>query len=283
MTARAERSTCVVCGSGRSRSALGGVLRHCSACTFSWTAGQIPAPEELYDDSYFSGAGYEDYYVPSARQYEAGLRVQWLLSGGTPATLVEAGCAAGYFVAAAEGEGIAAQGVEVCEAAAQFARDDLGVKVTHECFESAVFGTAFDAVCAFHVLEHVEDPKDFLDAAWRALEPGGRLALEVPNISSAAARRLGTSWRGLQPEYHRWHFTPASLTRLVTDHGFEIAQQDTAVFRYYMPPRYRRRAGRNEFRSDVRNLRSVRLTHPHRGDLLRLIARRPAAGRRTAS
>jgi SAM-dependent methyltransferase len=283
MTAAAEVSTCLVCGSGRSRGALGGVLRQCSDCTFSWTAAEIPPPEELYDDAYFSGAGYEDYFVPSARRYEAGLRVQWLLSGGTPATLVEAGCAAGFFIEAAQGEGIAAQGVEVCEAAVQFARDDLGVKVTHGCFESAVFGTAFDAVCAFHVLEHVEDPKDFLDAAWRALEPGGRLALEVPNVFSPAARRLGTSWRGLQPEYHRWHFTPASLARLVTDRGFEIAEQDTAVFRFYMPPRYRRRAGRSEFPADVRNVRSARLTHPYRGDLLRLIARRPAAGGRTVS
>jgi 2-polyprenyl-3-methyl-5-hydroxy-6-metoxy-1,4-benzoquinol methylase len=283
MTAAAEVSTCLVCGSGRSRGAYEAALRQCLDCTFSWTAAEIATPEELYDDAYFNGAGYEDYFVPSARRYEAGLRLQWLLAGGTPATLVEAGCAAGFFVEAAEGNGIAARGVEVCAAAVRFARDDLGVKVTRGCFESAVFGTAFDAVCAFHVLEHVEDPQEFLDAAWRAVEPGGRLALEVPNIASGAARRLGTSWRGLQPEYHRWHFTPASLARLVTDHGFEIIQQDTAVFRFYMPPAYRRRAGRGEFPADVRNLRSVRLTHPSRGDLLRLIARRPTAGERTAS
>ncbi|MEN3616253.1 methyltransferase domain-containing protein, partial [Plantactinospora sp. ZYX-F-223] len=146
---------------------------------------------ELYDESYFTGEGYEDYFLPGPRRFESGRRLRWLLSVARPASLVEAGSAGGFFVEAALRAGIAAEGVEVCAAAARFARERLGVPVRHGCFESDVPERVVEAVCAFHVLEHVEDPRRFLLAARRMLAARGWLALEVPNIASAAATRLG--------------------------------------------------------------------------------------------
>lgn len=279
MTASTAISSCLVCGSGgRDAGVLQGILRQCGSCGFVWTADALGPAEDLYDASYYREGGYEDYLVPVARRFEALRRVQWLRSFGHPATLVEAGSAAGFFVEAAGQAGVDARGVEVSDAAARYATDVLGVAVRQGRFETAAFDSPFDAVCAFHVLEHVERPRAFLDAAWNALVPGGLLALEVPNISSPAARRLGTAWEGLQPEYHRWHFDRASLTALVGERGFEVVGCDTASFRFYMTPVYRRRHARRLLPADVRNLRSWRLTHPSRGDLLRLVARRPPAG-----
>jgi SAM-dependent methyltransferase len=270
-------ATCVVCGSApRHGDRADGVLRRCGSCSFVWTAGAIAPPEEIHDEAYFHGGGYEDYLVPSARRFEADQPVRWLRSFVRPTTLVEAGCAAGFFVAAARAAGYEAQGVEVSAAAVTYARDTLRVPVRRAAFESATQETPVGVVCAFHVLEHAEDPGAFLDAARRALEPGGVLALEVPNIASAAARRLGPAWSALQPAYHRWHFDPTSLTRLVTGAGFDVIRHDTTVFRFYMPPRYRRRHAHRLLPADARHLRSLRLTHPARGDLLRLVARRPA-------
>ena len=42
-------------------------------------------------------------------------------------------------------------------------------------------GGSFDLVVLSHVLEHVEDPKAFLQTALAQLKPGGHLFLEVPN------------------------------------------------------------------------------------------------------
>jgi SAM-dependent methyltransferase len=282
VTAQLEASRCAVCGSvGGHGSGLGGMLRRCGACSFTWTAAELASPQELYGSSYFCGSeGYEDYFQPAARRFESGLRLRWLLSSGAISSLVEAGSAGGFFLEAAGRAGIVAEGVEVSGSAVRFAREELGVSVRQACFEDVSFVEPVGVVCAFHVLEHVEDPGVFLRAAFQALEPGGRLALEVPNIASTAARRLGSRWPGLQPQFHRWHFSPGSLIRLVTAHGFEVMTQDTAVFRFYMPVRYRRRHFRHHLRSDLINLGSFRLTHPRRGDLLRLIARRPVDGRR---
>ncbi|WSN14604.1 class I SAM-dependent methyltransferase [Micromonospora sp. NBC_01699] len=214
------------------------------------------------------------------RRFESGRRLRWLLSVARPSSLVEAGSAGGFFVEAARRAGIAAQGVEVSESAARFAVERLGVPVRVGCFEEVAPVRSVEAVCAFHVLEHVEEPREFLRAARDALVPGGWLALEVPNIGSAAARRLGVEWSGLQPRFHRWHFTPESLTRLVTDSGFEIVRRDTTVFRYYMPLRYRWRHVHHLLPADLAGTRSPRLTHPRLGDLLRIVAQLPTGTRR---
>ncbi|WP_345635160.1 methyltransferase domain-containing protein, partial [Rugosimonospora acidiphila] len=128
--------------------------------------------------------------------------------------------------------------------------------------------------------EHVEDPRAFLGAAREALVPGGWLALEVPNIASAGARRLGTAWQGLQPEHHRWHFTPESLIRLAMQCGFHIVRHDTTFFRYYMPARYRLRHVHRLLPADWTGTGCLRLTHPSLGDLLRVVARLPRTDRR---
>lgn len=267
---------CVVCGrSSGQEYRLSGRVRRCGSCGFAWTVAAIAEPEELYDEAYFRGEGYQDYYVPAARRFEAGRRLTWLLAGGRPASLLEAGSAGGFFVEAARRAGIAAEGIEVAGSAARYAREELGVPVRAGRFEDEAFTTPYDVVCAFHVLEHVEDPREFLAAARRAVIPGGRLALEVPNIASGAAQRLGLSWTGLDTAHHRWHFTPDSLAHLVTTLGFEVIARDTTMFRYYMPARYRLRHLRTVLPPDLVSLRSLRLTHPSRGDLLRLVAVRP--------
>jgi SAM-dependent methyltransferase len=281
MTGQLRVARCLVCGAvGDDESALDGLLRRCATCTFAWTTEESASAEELYGREYFLGEGYDDYYQPKARRFESRLRLRWLLSTGAVASLVEAGAAGGYFVAEARAAGIDAIGIEISEAAVTFAREQLGVPVQHGAFEAASFPEPVEAVCAFHVLEHAADPVAFLHAAHDALVPGGRLALEVPNIASAAAGRLGSSWPHVQPRYHRWHFTPGSLNRLVRDAGFHVVQQDTVFSRFYWQPRARLRHARELLIADVVASRSLRVTHPTLGDALRLIVRRPGAGAR---
>jgi 2-polyprenyl-3-methyl-5-hydroxy-6-metoxy-1,4-benzoquinol methylase len=276
-------AACAVCGSaGAGRPRLAGSLVECGRCGFVWTAAETAQLEDLYGEGCFRGGAYEDYLQPSARRFEAGRRLSWLLRIGRVSSLVDAGCAGGFFVEAAVRAGIDAAGVDLSPQMAAHARDQLRLPVWQGRFEAAPLEAPVQAVCAFHVLEHVEDPNTFVRAAWKLLEPGGLLAVEVPNIASPAAKRLGLDWPGLQPSYHRWHFGPTSLRRLVERHGFDVVMQDTAVFRYYMPGTFRRRHARHLLAPDVRNTRSIRLTHRRRGDLLRMIAQKPHRTSRVA-
>jgi SAM-dependent methyltransferase len=279
MTSQRELLCCLVCGSTIGRDTdLVTPVRRCTACDFGWTRATLAAPRELYN----RGAdGPTNYLEVSARRYQSDLRLRWLLGTGIPVSLLEVGCAGGFFLEAAAKAGIVATGIDVSVAAVRFARDELGVAATVGSFEEASVADPVEAVCAFSVLEKVEDPHDFLLAARQALAPGGRLAVEVPNIASAAADRLGNRWPQAQPGHQRWHFTPDSLARLITRHGFEVVARDTVFSRFYWRPVPRLAHLRQLFLADWLASRSPKLSHPRLGDWIRLIARRPEAGRAT--
>ncbi|MGP3953658.1 class I SAM-dependent methyltransferase [Streptomyces sp. 7N604] len=133
----------------------------------------------------------------------------------------------------------------------------------------------------FHVLEHVDDPVRFLTKAWSALTPGGWLALEVPNIASAAAQREGRSWPALQPDYHHWHFAPGSLQQLLHRCGFDVRRCETVLPRYYTRrSHWPRRSTVSRLVADWAACGSPRTTHPQLGDYLRVLAQRPTNRRR---
>lgn len=277
MTAAAQLTNpCRLCGArGPHTPRYGELMVVCSDCGFGWT-GKPPTPAaELYDEGYFSGAGYPEYYDPPQRRFEAGIRLDWLQRQAHPRTLLEAGSAAGYFLLEAQRRGMAVAGVELSESASQYARTHLGLSVATGPFEEASFPDAFDAVCAWHVLEHVDDPRAFLDAAWVALRPGGYLLLEVPNAEAAAVQRLGKLWPSWDFQYHRWHFTTSTLTHLLAQSDFAVTAHDTAFSRLYWPRKQRWRNVRQLFIADLAASHSPRVTHPRLGDVLRVAARKP--------
>lgn len=70
----------------------------------------------------------------------------------------------------------------------------------------------FDVVCAFQVLEHVPDPRDFLAAAVVALRPGGRLIVSVPADDSFVGRDRRNVLN--VPPHHVTRWSDRSLWRL---------------------------------------------------------------------
>jgi len=61
-------------------------------------------------------------------------------------------------------------------------RYGLDLPVARGAGEALPFGAeGFDLVCAWDVLEHVQDPWAVLDEAWRVLRPGGAFLLTVVN------------------------------------------------------------------------------------------------------
>ncbi len=276
---------CLVCGEAPGEQpVLGGLLRRCRGCGFARTADADPGEETcagLYTSEYFDSGGYRDYFRHTPQwRFEARSRLRWVLQATRPNTLLEAGAAGGFFLEAAREAGIVVKGVELSETCVRFARDHLGLTVWHGTFETAPLDDPVDAVCAFHVLEHVDDPREFLATARTALVPGGWLALEVPNIASAAARRQGRSWTSLQPRYHRWHFDPRTLHMLLTKCGFRVQTSETLLPRHYLRLPHRiRPSGLSALAADWAAYGSLRTTHPHLGDYLRVLARRPARRR----
>jgi len=82
-----------------------------------------------------------------------------------------------------------------------------------QCLSSDLDGQRFDVVCAFEVLEHLEDDAAVLREWVSHLAPGGWLILSVPAFQHrfAAADHLAGHFRRYDPEVLRQRFTDAGL------------------------------------------------------------------------
>ena len=71
------------------------------------------------------------------------------------------------------------------------------------------------------LIEHVENPRRFLQPAHSLLQPSGRLYLQTPDAGSLPTHFLGCTWPPLTPIEHIRVFSRRSLKRLLGQCGFE--------------------------------------------------------------
>jgi len=99
--------------------------------------------------------------------------------------ILEIGCGDGSFVERLHKNGFDITGLELNEEAVLSAQKkelrvlDETIQKHHEKFRGA-----YDLVCNFQVLEHITNPKSFLEASLGCLKSNGRLIICVPNNDS---------------------------------------------------------------------------------------------------
>jgi SAM-dependent methyltransferase len=154
-----------------------------------------------------------------------------------PGRMLEVGCSWGFFLQAARNRGWGVCGVELSDAAARWARDRLGLEVFCGTVEESPFAgqAMFDAVVAWHVIEHVQDPMGFLTVLRNCLRPGGLLVLRTPNIASLPARVNGWAWHWVGAPAHLSLFSPGSLRLAVERAGFAVRHAKTRRGDAYNP------------------------------------------------
>ncbi len=101
-----------------------------------------------------------------------------------------------------------------------------------DIFTDEIPAESYDAVTAFSVLEHMQDPMATLRALRRVLKPGGHLLLIVPNgrclivgLGRLAAALFGERARGFSDnvfhEEHLYYFDPRTMPRSLIETGYE--------------------------------------------------------------
>jgi SAM-dependent methyltransferase len=156
----------------------------------------------------------------------------WIASVIPPKSKVlEIGCHDGYILHLLAKVGHNCIGVEPSPFA-DVARKEYGLDVRNEFFHSSQYpAESFDVLVMRHVVEHVDDPVEFVRDAARVLKPGGILYIEVPNSHWSVEETFF-------PEFHIDHisyFTLPSLRRLLSLAGFgEVlhAEGATAYMRF---------------------------------------------------
>ena len=84
---------------------------------------------------------------------------------------------------------------------------------------------SFDVITLWHVLEHVQDISGYISNFKTLLRKDGVLIIAIPNHTSRDAKQYGMKWAAYDVPRHLWHFSPASMEKLLTKHGFELAQK----------------------------------------------------------
>lgn len=140
-------------------------------------------------------------------------------------SLLEVGCGTGPLADGFENAGVRWSGIDIDGGNVAFARAQ-GVPV-ERCDFLDYDGPRVDVVCASQVLEHVLQPRRFLERARELLTPGGLLHLDVPNHNglTARVRKLPLPIREygfLQPPHHLVAYPPRSLRLALESTGFDV-------------------------------------------------------------
>ena len=169
---------------------------------------------------------YEDFYtgrLQTIPPLEPGHRF-FLADPNAPkkCRVFDVGCGVGNFMAAARAQGYDLTGIDWDTKAIQTGKDVLGLKkifpLSIEQYAEKNSGETFDIVSFFEVLEHQDDPVEFLSQVRRIVKPGGYIALSVPN-RNRFQRGLDTT--DLPPN-HLTRWNPKVLTDFLRRQGFEI-------------------------------------------------------------
>lgn len=125
--------------------------------------------------------------------------------------VLDVGCGVGQVVAHLTREGIEAHGVDVATPNIERTRAFTSRCLLYDGRRLPYPDRQFAVVGALNVLEHVEDPEDFLREMVRVCRPGGRIVVSSPNF----LRVLG--WRDYHPRMrgvgNKWRNARALLAR----------------------------------------------------------------------
>ena len=206
--------------------------RQCLQCGFVWTP-DVKGSKELYESAYNDqqeGFTWDDFLrTHECLKQGQPVGLHWyeedFLKAVSPFAhkrLLEIGCSTGRFLNVCQKAGWDIHGLDISEKAARLT-SDLFPHADIKC------GTMddepwdedfFNVLASWEVIEHVDDPFDFVCKANQLLKKEGILTLSTPDWGSWAIQRhpMLNYW----PPYHIWFFNEKSMTAMLQRAGFEV-------------------------------------------------------------
>ncbi len=195
-----------------------------------------PAPSDLnryYPPNYWyvTGASAAARLEELYRRLVVGDHVRFveraIRESGESGLVLDVGCGGGLFLAMLRKRGARqVVGLDFSIDAARAASDRYGLRVACATLSHAPFAAGgFSAITMFHVLEHLFDPRSYLDAAYKLLRPDGRLIVQTPNVACWQFLLLGENWTGLDVPRHIFNYRDSDLEALLAASGFEVLRR----------------------------------------------------------
>jgi SAM-dependent methyltransferase len=180
-------------------------LRECDQCKLQFFHPSFLAGSPAL---YVKLEKFDWYYMQRKWEHDVALKDLDRCSNG-----IELGCGFGDFVARVIRETkIPFEGSEQNLSAVELA-NSRGIPVHPQTAEELAESSpaAYSAVCSFQVLEHVVNPRDFLEASCKLLRSGGKLILGLPNADSFLRHQFNVLD---MPPHHMTRWTVEVLSRI---------------------------------------------------------------------
>lgn len=137
--------------------------------------------------------------------------------------VLEVGASAGQFLSHIKNSVASIHAIELDRACCKFLNEVIGVECEAEFLENSRFvDERYDVICAFQVMEHVEDPVVFLNTLKRVARPGATIFIEVPNLRDPllSVWDVPTYRKFFYHSAHLQYFTESSLRQVADKAGF---------------------------------------------------------------
>lgn len=239
--------TCTVCGTpGPHRVAevfTGGRFIECPGCGIHFA--EAPAKDlRAYYRAIWSNdnLGCEPYAVKvraardpdQLRRLLRGVpRFRWAMNEArrlpAGAAVLDVGCGEGALLWGMRRLGLEVHGCDLSPPAVELARGLVGTDRVHvgTLNEVPYKPATFDCVVALEVIEHLPNPRPFLDSVTALLKPGGMLLLTTPNrhrVFAVLKRALGRPHSSTDYPPHHWTRWSAAALRGLLGRSFERTQ-----------------------------------------------------------
>lgn len=193
--------------------------------------GCVVRTRHNYDGAQY-GQDYARNYIEYAKSpvntplnlFRLGLIARWVQKHNT---ILDIGCCVGEFLSFAE---------KYFPFCAGFEPNKIAAKIAEERVPASPIWTDLDGhirpfcITMFDVIEHIENPKEFLQHLHNIMQSSGIVAITTPDFA-AVGLKFDTargeyetnlrSWKHYKPTEHLWLHTVSSLDRLLHDTGFK--------------------------------------------------------------
>ena len=184
----------------------------CAECSLRFFYPLITGDERFYK----SLQNFDWYYVDDKLEYQ--YAKDYVLAGDV---VLDVGSGKGAFskhVSEKNGEFI---GLDFSENAKIMAQENgIDIRLESILDYADKYPESVDVVTSFQVLEHIDDPKSFLEAKLRALKVGGKMIIAVPSEDSF----LSTVTNGIlnMPPHHVTRWTDDSLRYIAEKYNLDL-------------------------------------------------------------
>lgn len=203
------------------------IVNKCEGCSLGITSPR-PDTEKLGDyyqsEEYISHSGKSSGLLgpiyTTARKYALNWKAGLLKKNAPGRTALDFGCGTGEFLQTLKNKGWTIEGVEPSELARSKASHNTQQEIHTSLNE--ISGKQFDAISAWHVIEHVPDLESTIQQLKNLLKKDGTIFIAVPNYESPDAEKYKDSWAGYDVPRHLWHFSKKSMNQLLQANGLKV-------------------------------------------------------------